>query len=193
MESDLEDIRNNKIETKVYRLRHRDALTWNDVAAKISNEFDMNMTIKKVKYLYDKHISKGTIVQSRKENDSRHSDSINEEWKEEMKDLVNTIKEKALKHLEIADKLLIEQADEGNTNSYFRNLPAAIAIWRNILDQINTISRRQEKIEINQKNYILNETQILQIVNQAYSKKAKESGFFIHPGRNRLEPIPEKN
>jgi len=189
MESDLKEIRDNTVEKKIYRLRHREGLAWTDVADKVNKEFDLTINSGRVQELYDKHISKATIIKSRKENEQRDSDKVNEEWNKEMMDLVNKIREKALKHLEIADKLLIEQVDNGMTNAYFKNLPTAIAVWRNILDQVNLISRRQEKIELTQKNYILNETQILQIVNNAHQKKAKETGLFIHPGTQKMTKV----
>ena len=81
---------------------------------------------------------------------------------------------------------MIEQYEQGASNAYFKNLPVAISLFRSVIDQVNAIGKRMEKIEVNQTNYILNETQILAIINKDIEKKQKEQGFEIHPGTGEL-------
>ena len=192
MDSDLDNIREVKLEKKVYRLRHRDGKSWNEVAVKINKEFDKKFNSRRIQEIYDKYIYRSHVIKNTKQNAGREATRVNKAWMGEMKELLDIIKSKALKHLEIADKLLIEQYKEGNTNAYFKNLPVAISLFRSLLDQANSLGIRLEKIEINQKNFILNETQILQLVNQKMSQREKEQGYEVHPGTGLLVSIDKK-
>ena len=192
MEKDVRDIKLLDIQRKVFRLRHRDGKKWNEISEVINKRFNKEFTSKKVQNIYDDYVAKSSVITSTMKNSKHESLEANREWVSEMKKLLETIKEKALKHLEIADEILIYQYKEGNTNAYFKNLPVAISLFRSLLDQANFLGNRLEKIEVNQKNYILNETQILQVVNKAWDKKEIESGFVAHPGKlGQLVPISE--
>jgi len=192
MNESLDEIRNLNIEKKVYRLR-RQGLNWVTVASKVSKEFDKKISSKQVQDIYDKYVSRSEVQINSRRKGRVEAFDVNNEWQNETKKLIEEIKSKALKHLKIADELLISQYNEGNTKAYFNNLPVAISLFRSLLDQANFLGRRLEKIEINQNNLVLNETQILQIVNKAYTQKAKETGFKIHPGTGCLVPIDRKS
>ena len=191
--AELDDIRNLNIQKKIYRLR-RKGLNWVLVASKVSEEFDNNLSSKQAQELYDKYISRSETIHSSRVNGRKEAFEVNETWSKEMKELIENIKGKALKHLAIADELLISQYDAGNTKAYFDNLPVAISLFRSLLDQANFLGRRLEKIEVNQTSFILNETQILQLVNKQMAQKEKEAGYSIHPGTGDLVIIDqEKN
>ena len=192
MDSDLDEIRKFKLEKKVYRLRHRDGFSWDNVASKVSKEFNKNVSSKQAQDIYDKYISRSNVIINTKRDANKKAIEVNDEWMKEMKELLETIKKKALKHLEIADEILLEQYDEGNTKAYFNNLPVAISLFRSLLDQANFLGRRLEKIEINQQNFILNETQILQIVNKKMSQREREQGYVVHPGTGEIIVVKKK-
>ena len=189
--SELEEIKNFNIQKRIYKLR-RQGLNWVLVASKISTEFKKEISSKQVQDHYDTYIAKSQVQINSRRKGRVEAYDVNGEWQKEMKELTETIKKKALKHLEIADELLISQYKLGDTKAYFNNLPVAISLFRSLLDQANSMSSRLEKIEINQTNLVLSETQILQIVTKAYTQKAKEHGFRIHPGRDTLIPIDKK-
>lgn len=182
----LDEIRALKLERKVYRLRHRDGLAWTDVAKKVSKEFKKEINSKKTQEIYDMHVSRAKSVISVKREENRNATKVNDDWVKEMREIVQKIRSKALKHLEIADELLLNEYKQGNTKAYFNNLPVAIQLFRSLLDQANSLGRRLEKIEINQNNFILNETQILQLINKKMSQREHEAGYIIHPGTGQL-------
>lgn len=186
-----EDHKKVKIQKRVYRLR-KEGKTWNDVSVIVSKEFDSEVSSKKAQDLYDNHIAKAQVITQTLRESKREAVVVEREWNNEMKSLFEEIKKRALKHLEIADELLVSQYKDNNTKAYFKNLPAAISLMRSILDQINFLGKRLEKIEINQKSTILSETQMLQIVNKAWAQKEKETGMTIHPGTGQLIPLKKR-
>ena len=186
MDSDLEEIRKLKLEKKVFRLRHRDALPWSEVASKVSKEFNKNISSKYVQEVYDRHISRSRVILDTKSEANKAALEANKDWVDEMKELLEKIKTKTLRHLEIADEILIEQYDSGDTKAYFHNLPVAISLFRSLLDQAGFLGKRLEKIEITQKNFILNETQVLQIINKKMSQREREQGYKVHTGTGEI-------
>ena len=83
-------------------------------------------------------------------------------------------------------KVFDEMINEGNLIGQVKMVPTLLAICREILNQISVIKLQQEKIVVNQKNVVLNEMQVLQIVNKQFKQKEEETGYAIHPGTGEL-------
>ncbi|HUS51595.1 MAG TPA: hypothetical protein VMZ91_15620 [Candidatus Paceibacterota bacterium] len=190
--TELDEIRKKNISRRVFKLR-REGKTWSDVADVVNDEFDEELSSVKVENLYDYYVALNEVILNTRDNERREAFKVNEIFDEEMKRMINAIKTKSMKHLKIADDLLVEAYEEKDTKAYFRNLPVAIQLFRSILDQINFLNNRLQKIEINQNNLILNEPQILNIVNKAWKQKERDEEFIIHPGTNTLVPNAKKN
>lgn len=180
-----EEFKTFKIQKKIWRLR-RDGTSWVNISDRIKEEFNQVFKTTKIQELYDSYAAKEATVANTTKNGKKEAVKVTKEFNNEMKDMLENVKSKAQKHLEIADELLIEQYEAGNSNAYFKNLPVAISLFRSVLDQLAFLDKRLEKIQITQNNLILNETQILQLVNKAFTQKEKETGMILHPGTGQL-------
>ena len=192
MEKDLKEIESGKIEKKVYRLRHRDGLDWHDISSKVNEEFKKAVNSTQVEEIYDNHVARALVINNTNKNRVKEATKVTESWVKEVKQIIKKIKTVSLAHYDIANKKLLELAKEDNPDKYFDNLPAMVSVSRSLLDQAKFLGDKISKVEITQNKLVLNETQILQIVNNAYAQKEKDTGYFIHPGRNRLEHIKDR-
>lgn len=191
MEQTPEELRLLKIQRKIWRLR-REGVAWTDISSKINNEFKQTFKTPKIQELYDQYAARETVIANTTKNGKKEAVKVSKEFNDEMKIMLESVKSKAQKHLDIADELLIEQYDAGNSKAYFRNLPVAISLFRAIIDQLNFLDKRLEKIQITQNNLVLNETQILQLVNKSFKQAENREGYFIHPGSGILTPVGGK-
>ena len=191
MEQTPEELKTLKMQRRIWKLR-REGITWVNIGSKISKEFKQLYKIPKIQELYDSYAARESVIANTTKNGKKEAVRVQEEFNDEMKQMIESVKSKAQKHLDIADELLIEQYDAGNAKAYFRNLPVAISLFRSVLDQLNFLDKRLEKINITQNNLILNETQILQLVNKTYRQKEKETGMILHPGTGQLIVLNKK-
>jgi hypothetical protein len=191
MEQTPEEIRTLKIQRRIWKLR-RQGTTWLVISERINEEFNILYKIPAVKDLYDSYAARENVIANTTKNGKKEAVKVTKEFSDEMKSMMESVRSKAQKHLDIADEMLIEQYEAGNSKAYFRNLPVAISLFRAVLDQINTLDKRLEKINITQNNLILNETQILQLVNKTFKQKEKETGLAIHPGSGQLIVLDDK-
>ena len=186
-----EELRILKIQRRIWKLR-REGKPWTEVSSKINYEFKQELKTTKVQELYDQYAALQTVIANTTKNGKKEAVKVSKEFSDEMKDLLESVKSKAQKHLDIADELLLDQYKAGNSRAYFKNLPVAISLFRAIIDQLNFLDKRLEKIQITQNNLVLNETQILQLVNKSFIQKEKETGMAIHPGTGQLIILEKK-
>lgn len=191
MAQTLDEIRALNIEKKVWKLR-RKGISWTEISKEINQEFNQEFKTTKIQEIYDTYAARQTAVASTTKNGKVEANKVAGEFNDEMKVMLESVRSKAQKHLDIADELLIDQYNAGNSKAYFRNLPVAISLFRAVLDQINVLDRRLEKISITQNNLILNETQIIQLVNKSFEQKEKETGMVVHPGTGQLIVVDER-
>lgn len=181
MARSINKYKNTKIPQRIFRLKSGGD-NFTIISQKISKEFSDDINRFQISELYDFYAAKSNVIANTVRESKREALQVNKEWNNEIEELVQLIRTKSTKHLEIADELLINAYDDGNNKEYFKNLPVAISLFRSLLDQINSLDNRFKKIELTQNNLILNETQIMQIVDKTFMKKQKETGNFIHPG-----------
>lgn len=189
--TDIEKVRLEKIQRKIFLLR-RQGKTWEEIRDIINTKFETDYNSSKIQEYYDIYGTQAQVLANTMSDKNKAVVEANTQWTGEMKDLFEQIKTRALKHLETADKLLDSTADEGLEKKYFDRLPVLISLMRGILDQIKFLDDRLKKIEINQNKLVLNEMQIFQTVNKAFSQKEKETGYLIHPGTGKMISLDRK-
>lgn len=193
MEKDLKEINEMKIEKKVYRLRHRHSYEWGNIVSAIKKEFDKEYTTTQIEAIFDKHIARPKVIGNIHREKNREIAQVQSAQAEEIKEIIKKIKTISMAHVEIANKKLLMYADMEDDKKYFDNLPVMISVCRSLLDQANFLGNKLTKIEITQNKLVLNETQIMQIVNDAYKQKERETGKRIHPGTGLLIDLSEKD
>ena len=87
---------------------------------------------------------------------------------------------------------MVESYDSGNRAAFFKDLPAFNNLLRSLQKQVELLKDTQSKIIINQKNVILNDTQIFQSVNKVWREKERQMGQKIHPGTNQIISLHKK-
>lgn len=187
---DLEQIRELNLQREIYRLR-KEGLNWRDIAFEVSEEFNKKISHKKVQELYEGYLARNEVILSSRREELEEAKEVANESEKEMIKLINEIRAKAKDHLELSDELLMGQYNNNEVRAYFKNLPVAIRLWKGILEQIETISKRQERVKANKNDYTLDEFQIMQMVNRAYDQKIKETGLRMHPGTQEWISIEE--
>jgi len=193
MEKDLKDIEATKIEKKVYRLRHRHGFEWSKIGERVKEEFSKDFTSKQIEDIYDKHAARPKVIGNVHREKNREIAQVQTAQIKEVEQIINKIRNISFAHVDIANKKLLAHAEDEESNKYFDNLPVMISVCRSLLDQAKFLGDRLAKIEIVQNKLVLNETQILQIVNDAYAQKARETGLRIHPGTGQFVKVRESD
>lgn len=185
MEQTPEEIRLLNLQKKIFRLR-RQGISWVDIAQEINKDSKTPLKVPKVQDLYNSYKIKQSAIASSTKNGRAEAKIVNEQFNADMQELIDNLKIKTQKHLKIADELLVEAYEEGNTRAYFKNLPVAISLFRTVLDQLNFLGKQVESINITQNNLILSETDIMNIVNKTWKQKEKDTGMSVHPGTGEI-------
>jgi hypothetical protein len=182
---EFKDKRDFEIEKRVYQIRKR-GKSWEEVSMKVSDEFDKKVTTEECKNFYNTHIARAEVISRTLADDRKAALKVKFNWEERMDEKLAEIDKWVHKLMNRMGEIFDKALDEENYLLQVKMVPTLLAICREILNQISVMKKQQEKIVLNQKNVILNEMQVLQLVNKEFKRKETESGVTIHPGTGRL-------
>lgn len=182
---DITDKKDFEIEKKVYQIRKR-GISWDEVSLKVSDAFDKKVSLEECKNFYNKHIARAEVITRTLADEKKAAIKVSIDWNKRMEEKLVEIDKWVSKLMKQMGKVFDEMINEGNLIGQVKMVPTLLAICREILNQISVIKLQQEKIVVNQKNVILNEMQVLQIVNKQFKQKEEETGYAIHPGTGLL-------
>jgi hypothetical protein len=182
---DITDKKDMEIEKKVYFLRKK-GTRWEEISSKVSNYFDKKISLEECKNFYNKHIARAGVISRTLADDRKAAIKVKMDWDSRMEEKLIEIDKWVSKLINQMGKVFDEMVEEGNIGGQVKLVPTLLAICREILAQISIIKEQQKKIVVNQKNVVLNEMQVLQLVNKEFKRKEEETGYAIHPGTGLL-------
>jgi hypothetical protein len=182
---DITDKKDMEIEKKVYFLRKK-GTRWEEISSKVSNYFDKKISLEECKNFYNKHIARAEVISRTLADDRKAAIKVKMDWDSRMEEKLIEIDKWVSKLINQMGKVFDEMVEEGNIGGQVKLVPTLLAICREILAQISIIKEQQKKIVVNQKNVVLNEMQVLQLVNKEFKRKEEETGYAIHPGTGLL-------
>jgi len=182
---DITDKKDMEIEKKVYFLRKK-GTRWEEISSKVSNYFDKKISLEECKNFYNKHIARAEVISRTLADDRKAAIKVKMDWDSRMEEKLIEIDKWVSKLINQMGKVFDEMVEEGNIGGQVKLVPTLLAICREILAQISIIKEQQKKIVVNQKNVVLNEMQVLQLVNKEFKRKEEETGYAIHPGKGLL-------
>ena len=188
---DIKDLKDFEIEKKVYQIRKR-GISWEEISLKISDEFNKKVSLEECKNFYNKHIARAEVITRTLADDKKAAIKVSVDWNKRMEEKLVEIDKWVSKLMKQMGKVFDDMINEGNLIGQVKMVPTLLAICREILNQISVIKLQQEKIVVNQKNVVLNEMQVLQIVNKQFKQKETELGYKIHPGLGTFIPLNKK-
>ena len=188
---DIQDKKDLEIEKKVYFLRKK-GTNWEEISLKVSDGFDKKITLEDCKNFYNTHIARAEVISRTRADDKKAASNVMIDWNKRMEEKLTEIDKWVSKLMERMGSIFDKAIDDDNAVLQVKMVPTLLAICREILNQISVIKAQQEKIVVNQKNVILNEMQVLQVVNKEFKRKEQETGYSIHPGTGVLYAINGK-
>ena len=188
---DIQDKKDLEIEKKVYFLRKK-GTNWDEISLKVSDGFDKKITLEDCKNFYNTHIARAEVISRTRADDKKAASNVMIDWNKRMEEKLTEIDKWVSKLMERMGSIFDKAIDDDNAVLQVKMVPTLLAICREILNQISVIKAQQEKIVVNQKNVILNEMQVLQVVNKEFKRKEEELGYKIHPGLGTFIPLEKK-
>lgn len=181
---DIKDKKDFEIEKRVYQIRKK-GVNWNEVSMKVSDEFKKKISLEECKNFYNTHIARAEVISRTLADDRKDALKVKFDWEERMNQKLIEIDKWVSKLMKQMGTVFDKAVEEENYTAQVKLVPTLLAICREILTQISVIKKQQEKIVVNQKNVILNEMQVLQVVNKEFKRKETE-GLRIHPGTGQI-------
>lgn len=161
------DLADPKLRSKIVSLR-REGIGWTKIVETLKKDFDVVVTSPTIKAIFEKEMAKA--LKSPKVRDQFRADYqvIHERW---------TKAQELLEKLEDAFNKTYEKYGDQPEVIFLKMGPTLLSLVREITNQLEFIRKEQERITIQQKNYIWSPIQINMQIHK-HLKEYEEQGYL---------------
>ena len=167
---------------QIYKLRTHKGLTWENISMAVEEEFGVKLSKDTVKTYYENYVTRASVINNTLRDDKRRAKELGIDWNKKMEEKFELIDSNTNKLMQVLTKILDKALQDGTSQSekkYITLIPSALAVSRELLNQMSFIKKQQEEIMFNQKNVIYSPLQIMSIINKELEKQIKEGNIKI--------------